>query len=79
MLRLQCASTCDGKIDDQPLSEEAHLGAIDLLNVTVVRGVEGGFNLTKVIRVFFRDRTGYPLTAAIYQHCGGTARQSGYL
>ena len=39
----------DGKINDQLLSEEAHLNTIYLLNGDVVSGVESGSNLTKVV------------------------------
>ena len=38
-----------GKINDQSLSEEAHLSTIDLPNGDVVSSVESGPNLAKVV------------------------------
>ena len=58
----------DGKIDEQSLSEEAHLGAIDLLHGDVVRFIESIANLPEVIRIFFCDFVGYPLAPAINDH-----------
>jgi len=44
----------DGDLNDEPLSEEAHPGIIDLLYDDVVTSIESGTNLTKVVWIGVR-------------------------